>query len=1379
MRRFIFLFFLVSLFCNAYPQGFTGSRTLHFGLQKGLSFGIVNSVCQDKRGFMWFATADGLNRFDGNAFKIFKNEKDNPSSLSSNFVQSVYADPSGTVWVSSRDGLNQYDPKSSDFIHHRFNSGATSAFQNDISSITGSRNGNLWVGSSNGFFYFDVKIKKIKSYSSKNLEGLPANSNSILSLLEDSKGILWVGTSDKGVSAFRVKDSRVVSSVKFLNSVKETRINRIYEDKNSNVWIATSNGLAVYKRDANRFELIEGPASGLSSNIFLSLIENQQGELLVGLQEGGLYKIKAQKDTYAFEIVKGENGTPLTHRTVQCLFRDKDKNIWLGTYGNGLYFISSLDEKFRKFQIKQPDESFVRYYGMCLDDQGNLWLGTDGNGIYKSTPEGRILKHYTADGNAGSITDNAILSAFKDSRNRLWFGSYQRGLFLYNPSTDNFKTYKRATGNDRSLGANDVRVIFEDTHKRLWVGTNGGGLNLLKEPGNDFIRYNNGNSNISSNDVRSIVEDRKGNLWVGTYGGGLNYFDVSRNQFYPVFRNGKEKRYISNNVVFALYLDRQEQLWIGTEGDGLVKYNTITKEVKVFDEKSGLGNNTVNAIRSENGEVLWLSTNKGLSRLDTKTGKLINYDASDGLQQGQFHEGSAIYSKEKNFMVFGGTEGWNIFNPSGVRESTYHPNVLITGLRLFGKETEEGQKEEAKDITEAAEIVLRPDQPVFSLSYVMLDYAFPGEGEFAYKMEGLDKEWTYVKDQQSATYRYLDPGTYTFKVKAANHDGVWSDQFSSITVRVLPPWYKTWWAYLFYLCSAVGAVYSYIRYRTEQAKLKYEVKTAHFEAEKEKELHRKKADFFTNISHEFRTPLTLIINPLKEMLYEEGKEITPAKLNVVYRNARRLLSLVDQLLLFRKSESESGKLKIVKLNITSVCREVVLCFTNQAKVQKVDLSFETENEEIEIYADREKVEIVLFNLISNALKFTSENGSVRIKLIEKEEQIEILVIDTGVGIPDSVGAKLFDQFYQVSGSKGPAKSGFGIGLFLVKNFIEAHNGSVSYSSKEGQGTTFTLNLLKGKGHFNSNIIFEEVPEASVFLDELIEDLKPVELPVGEPEEGEKGSELFTEVKTILIVDDNAQIRQYIRQLFQQEFEVLEADNGAEGFEMVKKHIPDVVISDVMMQELSGINLCSKVKEDPSLNHIPIILLTASSSVEVKLKGIECGADDFISKPFEKEILLARVSGILKSRNNLQNYFYNQVTLQTDNSKISAEYKEFLDKCIQIIEEHLTDQEFGIKMLADKIAMSKSTLYLRIKSVSGQSGNAFIRSIRLRKAAEMFISTGATVSEVAYMVGIRDVKYFREQFNKLFGMNPSDYIRKYRKNFNSTHTIKKGILSKGG
>jgi signal transduction histidine kinase/DNA-binding response OmpR family regulator len=1002
--------------------------------------------------------------------------------------------------------------------------------------------------------------------------------------------------------------------------------------------------------------------------------------------------------------------------------------------------------------------------------------------IFKTRPNGSLVKQYKADGRPGSLTDSAFLYGYADRDKNVWFGSYARGLFLYNKATDSFTNFSHNDANSKSISGNDVRAIYQDKQKNLWIGTNGGGLSLFNPLTKTFTNYTPGNSNLGSYDVRAIAEDEKGNLFLGTYGRGLIYFNVAGKRFSRLFKDDDDKNIFPNQIIFSLYTDKKDQLWIGTEGDGLVVYNLRSKTFKKFNEKNGLANNTVNAIREAANGTVWLSTNQGLSGIDTRSDKIFNYDQSDGLQTGQFNAGSVLMDTVGRLMYFGGTEGLNIFDPEKVNQNYYQSQILITGLLIFDKQVEAGSGGKdagvlSKTISETSQLTLRPDQSVFSIQYTALNYVYPQKGNFAYKLDGLDKTWNYVGNQRLATYRYLEPGDYTFKVKAANQDGLWTDDYATLRIKIMPPWYKTWWAYLCYLAIAGLMYYYYILYKANQSKLKYDIKIAQLSAEKDKELNERKLSFFTNISHEFRTPLTLIINPVKDMLFGPAEKAADmGNLHIVYRNARRLLSLVDQLLLFRKAESDTDKLKLVKLNIVSLSREVFLCFNHQAKTKQIKFDFFSEAEVIEIFADREKIEIALFNLLSNALKFTPQHGMVSCTVINGAENVSIRIEDNGCGITEGTGEQLFNRFYQDQNA-APMAGGFGIGLYLVKVFIENHKGDIGYQSKPGIGTTFNISLLKGKAHFGQQFVFEDVAETSVFLDELVENQGELDLAAAAKSQAvtKNADPLSSDTKTMLLIEDNQQIRDYLKQIFIGDFEIFEADNGTDGLALVYQLVPDIIISDVMMQGLSGIEVCNRVKEDPVLNHIPVILLTASSSAEIKLKGIEGGADDYITKPFEKEILIARVTGILKSRNNLQKYFYNEITLKSNDLKISQEYKEFLEKCLVIVEQHLTDPDFSIKTLAAEIGMSHSNLYRRIKSISGQSANSFIRFIRLRKAAEILLTTDSTVYETAYKVGLNDLKYFREQFNKVFGINPSDYVKKYRKPFHNNYNVNRDVI----
>lgn len=1391
-KKVPFCFFLFLIVFSGYAQSPIKNKILNYSLKNGLSFGIVNSITQDDKGFMWFATNDGLNRFDGTTFKVFKSRQGDSTALASNYVQKILCDVNGNIWVSSRNGLSKLNTRTEKFIHYKLTTSRT--VKNDVGNIIQSHDGNLWITSNGlGFSYFNIKSSKFINYTQANLPQL--SSNRVASLFEDSKGLLWAGTQEAGINVFSHKQGVVLKKENLTDQLKyfpKIKINDIFEDHFKNIWIATGNGLIYYNRQANKFTQLQASQPGIKSKRYISLIEDSNKQLLVGLQDGGLYKVDIglspnyNTASFLLQPVTGDDGYYLTQRSVQTLYIDKDKNTWVGTYGDGIYLVSSIKEKFTKITKKRFEpsgESLVRFYGMCQDNDGFLWLGTDGEGIFKTGHNGNLIKQYKADGLTGSITDNAILYGYNDKDGNLWFGTYAKGLLLYNKKTDSFINYAHNPADDKSLGGNDVRVIYQDKHKNLWVGTNGGGLCLFDPVAKTFTNYTPTNSGITSYDVRSIAEDEKGNLWIGTYSGGLDYYDLAQKKFSRYFKPADEKGNIPSQVIFSLYPDKHHRLWLGTEGDGLISYDLKSKVFKKFNETDGLANNTVSAIKESSDGSIWLSTNKGLSNINTRTNKILNYDQSDGLQAGQFNVGSVLFDASKKLMYFGGTEGLNIFDPEKVNQSNYKPNIIITGLQIFGKQVEVGALDKNRTvlpeaISETRQITLQPDQSVFSIQYASLNYTYPLKGGFAYKLDGLDKTWNYVGNQRLATYRYLEPGDYVFKVKASNQDGLWFENYATLQIKIMPPWYKTWWAYLSYIAAIGLVIYYYLLYRANQAKLKFDIKVAQLSAEKDKEVNERKLSFFTNISHEFRTPLTLIINPIKDMLFGPAETNgDTGNLHIVYRNAKRLLSLVDQLLLFRKAESETDKLKLVKLDIVSLCREVFLCFNHQANTKNIQFDFYSQTEAIEIFADREKMEIALFNLISNALKFTPKYGTVCCIINSTDSNVNIQIKDSGCGIAEGIGEQLFNRFYQVQNTT-PMAGGFGIGLYLVKVFIENHKGEISYQSKPGEGTIFNVLLLKGREHFGDQFVFEDIAETSIFLDELIENKEELTTDAATAKSvADKNIDpLSSDTKTMLLIEDNQQIRGYIKQIFIADFEIYEADNGTDGLDLAYQLVPDIIISDVMMQGISGIEVCNRVKEDPLLSHIPVILLTASSSPEIKLKGIEGGADDYITKPFEKEILIARVNGILKSRNNLQKYFYNEITLnKSTDLKISQEYKEFLEKCLCIVEQHLTDPEFSIKTLAAEIGMSHSNLYKRIKSISGQSANSFIRFIRLRKAAQILLTTDSTIYETAYKVGLNDPKYFREQFSKLFGLNPSAYIKKYRKPFHNNYNVNRNVI----
>ncbi len=1361
------------LLLNVYGQPLN-IKFKHLTADRGLSSNRITCIFRDTKDFLWVGTEMGLNKFDGYQVTPYLKDETKNSSLSDNSVRSIVEDSQHNLWVGTKNGLNFYNRASNSFTRYQNKaSDPNSISSNSIISMHLDRKGNLWIlAGGNCLNLWNPQKKRFTRYFFS-----PPVERSFFaasSIGEDSRGNIWVSCYGDDLYCLKPGTKKFQSYKLGLESEEKT-LNNIYVDKKDKVWVGTRGaGLHLFNPISKTTEHfpVNKKGTGTNKSLIHWIIGDDDKHLLIAVDQGGLNRlnVETRKFTYLEENALDPEG--LNTNGVWTLFKDKEGILWVGTANGGVNYYNPKEYRFGLYRVGTTNEypSSNTIDGFLEDSKGKIWITTD-NGLNSFNPNSGTFSYYKHDpANPRSISVNSLRNAEEDLDGNIWVGTWDGGLNRFNPTTATFDRFYPNTGSKPfNVSGRHIWYIKRDHKGLLWLSTLYVGIDVLDPKKGILKRFKKDLKNpygLGSDIVQLIAEDRQKNIWACT-SEGLYRYDNRVDGFIGY-------KHFPDNDIRAFIQDRKGTYWVGSANKGLFAFNHQGRVTRTFDTGNGLANNQVHAIVEDNAGKLWISTNSGLSRLDPSDGTIRNFYVGDGLQGNQFF-GQSFLKTRNGEIYFGGYNGFNFFKPENLKNNNYNSPVYITDLQIFNKsvnpETPDSPLEQ--QITETEQITLTAKQSMFSLSFAATNYTFSANTQYAYKLEGFDKEWNYVGNKRSATFTNLDAGDYRFLVKASNNDGIWNNKYAALRITVLPPWYQTWYAYLFYICFCVALIYLYLRYRIREAKLDFEIKTAHFEAEKEKELHRKKVDFFTSISHEFRSPLTLIINPLKEMLYDESKELNAGKLTVVYRNARRLLSLVDQLLLFRKSENEMEQLKVSCLNISRVCEEVHLCFTNQARLQNIQLEFHSDQEEIELFADREKIEIILFNLISNALKFTPPKGKVVLSVSESENQVEIKVADTGSGIPEYVGDKLFEQFYQVNNQNAISKRGFGIGLYLVKSFIEAHKGSVSYSSEENKGTEFKLAFPKGKEHFHGGTIIEEEPQESVVLDELIED-RQNELDGKDEDFGqnEKNTELYSEIKTILIIDDNSQIRKYIKQLFDGEFEVLEADNGATGLEMIREVMPDIVISDVMMQGLSGIELCSRVKEDPAMSHIPIVLLTASSSAEVKLKGIECGAEDFISKPFEKEILIARIGGILKSRNNLQNYFYNKITLRPDNSKISGEYKDFLEKCIQIVEAHIADEDFRVTTLSEKIGMSRTNLYLRIRSISGQSGISFIRSIRLRKAAEIFVTTEYNISEVAYMVGMKDVKYFREQFNKLFGMNPSEYIKRYRKQFNQNHTIKK-------
>lgn len=1325
--------------------------TRNYTIANGLPSKSTTATIQDKRGFIWVGTENGLCRFDGFSFKVFSKKTGDSSSITNNYINALCLDAQGQIWVATMDGLNLFDPLSEAFkrfFHSDNKPGSLS--NNKVWSVLCDRAGVTWIGTDDGFNQYLPERGEFRVYKPHSSRQGSMVGKSVNAIIEDESNNLWLGNWSGGLNKFD-KKNRVFTNFPQFHAAGSKNPNDIWSlcyTKNGNIWVGTYwHGLFNFNIKSGKFSKIEH-ADEEKYSVF-SIMAMDDKSLVIGGSNGFyLYEILSKKWEKISNVTNYANGDS---------YKDMNGIVWVNAV-NGLY---KLDHQRYKINLKPLPFGNRGISSMAIRDR-SIWFGT-GNGLFRLDRKSGKTKIFTKNQSANSLTSNNISKLYFDSDGMLWILT-ENGFDSYDEREDIFTHHYHHSSIGNLFNEDVFRNILE-VDKGVYVLATDAGIKIYDRKKNQYQHFYNQPQNplsINNNHTYQLSKGADDKVWVGTYGGGINIFDRKTGHFKPI----RTDNGISSNVINEIFLDSKNNIWVCSP-DGLDKYDSTTQQFRSYSRKDGFSSNIFKDIIEDSEGTIWLATENGISNLVPATNKVRNFDEADGFSV------NSVLDRDGDSIFIAGSKGYISFDPKQVKLNGNSPKVYITDFMLFSKSVLPKVNGPLKEnVTIAKEITLDYDQSVFSLEFVALNYPDPSKIEYAYQLVGFDKKWNEVGSQRNATYTNLNPGVYRFEVRASNSDRVWNKEATTLIIRIRSPWYLSWWAYLLYSILVLLSICLYFSYKKKQEKLKYEIQFAHMESEKEKEMSEKRSAFFTNMSHEFRTPLTLIINPVKDLLHQDSKFLDMRNMNIVYRNAKRLLSLVDQLLSYSKADAQGYTLKASKLNIVDLVKEVFLCFDHQAKSNKIDYNFHTSSEVIQIVADREKLEIVIFNLLSNAFKFTPEGGKIGITISENDENVSIEVTDSGCGISSEAHEKIFNRFYQEPAKNQSFGGGFGIGLYLVKTFVELHGGKVSYLSDENSGTSFHLQILKGDMHLNSSLTDTDLEQDSGFFNEI----NPQDLEISDTERREPLliDAVSEERKTILIIDDNEEIANYLRQIFAKQYDILQAWNGESGLSIIRELLPDVVISDVMMNGIGGIELCQIVKQDESICHIPIVLLTASTSEEVKLKGIESGADDFISKPFDKDLLMARIAGILRSKNSLQKYFYNEITLNPNNLKISAEYKDFLKNCINIVEKHIDDADFNIKTLAEELGMSRENLYKRIKSISGHSSNSFIRFIRLRKAAEIFITTDNTIKQTMYIVGMNDIKYFRAQFKKVFLMNPSEYIKKYRTLFSKNFSLNQDL-----
>ncbi|HVG17037.1 MAG TPA: two-component regulator propeller domain-containing protein, partial [Chitinophagaceae bacterium] len=1195
----------------------------------GLSSNSVTAILKDRYGLLWFGTEDGLNKFDGTNLKIYRNKTGDSTSLQANEILSLHEDKAGNLWVGTSGGsLHLYDRKKDSFINFPGYGSSYTLGHNVIMSICSDYLGRVWVGHFTGVNILDPITRRATRL---NLPAAsPGTARATKCVYEDKQKRMWIGTND-GLFHFDPKTKTItafVHSDKDQGSLANNIVNAITEDSNGNLWIATADGLSLLTGGASGFINYKRENVGLSNNSINSIAVDGTN-LWLGTEDGlNIFNII----THSVRIFRHDsrNVNSLSSDAVRTIYRDEQDICWLGTTSGG---VSKYDKNLTLFNLIRSnlfDEKGLNariVTSFAETKSGSVYVGTEGGGLSLFNPKTKLFEHLDIRSQRESSNNRLRILALKmTSKNQLVMGTYGDGLFILNPVSGSYQQMIQGA-NDDGLNSNNIYCLEEDHLGNIWVGTNGEGINVFNNELKLIARYTprpktKRDTRLSINGyIRDLEEDGDGNMWIATHGGGVVIFNPASGKFSNYTMANST---IRNDKVRALLQDSHNNIWVGTFGGGLALFDRKAKNFAVYSEKEGLANNTVHELIEDQKGSIWVSTNKGISSLDLGTKKINNYSYHNGLQNNNFVRGAGLRLGDGT-IFFGGLEGINYFNPHFIRKNEKVPPVLLTDLRVSNQSVMPSEDGPIQQHISIAPVINLDYKQNFALSFVGLSYTSPEQNQYAYRLQGFEKDWNYVGSATSASYTNLDPGTYIFRVKASNNDGVWNNDGASIKIIVHPPFWRTIYAYIFYALVLIGALF-YIRHKgIQKLKRKYTLQQEKIHAEQERkeaerirELDRLKIKFLTNLSHEFRTPISLILGPVEKLLTQENNAQSSGQLHLVRRNARRLLNLVNQLLDFRKMEEHELKLQLSEGELVSFVKEVSDSFKDLSERKKIDFIFNSRLEEFHTVFDHDKLERILFNLLSNAFKFTLEGGEISLELEHvnntadpSNKWVAIKVRDTGIGIPDDKKEKIFERFFQHATAASILNQGTGIGLSITKEFVKMQGGTIEVESELNKGTTFNV-MLPFVAIERAN---ENLPNLSVATtihsDEATE---VVEATNGMNKEVDP---LINkqELPSILLVEDNDDFRFYLKDNLRSHYKVFEAAHGKEGWQKALSHHPQLVVSDISMPFMDGIELSRKIKADKRTSHIPVILLTALTGEEDQLKGLETGANDYITKPF--------------------------------------------------------------------------------------------------------------------------------------------------------------------
>ncbi|GAB3318469.1 two-component regulator propeller domain-containing protein [Larkinella ripae] len=1350
-----------------------GQAFSHLGVEEGLSQSSVYAIAQDGRGFMWFGTRDGLNRYDSRQVVVYKNRPDDPQSLASNTINSLLVDQKGRLWIGTTKGLALFRPEWNDFQRFSFNDpGSAAVADSTIMSLTEDHRGHLWVGTLRGLYRLQPdNAGRFEPLAKLLPDRLNLKNQQIRALHEDADHTLWVGTNGGLVSLrptpsgkYQLKPySLEPTDLVYHNPFNG--ISTIAEDRAGRLWLGTErHGIARFDKQRGRVISWNAvPGLDLSTQAIRVIQPDGKGNFWVGTMSG--LHIVTQDGT-RFRTLTNQPTDPasLSDNSVRSVFRDRDGSVWVGSYYGGVDQYSPLARQFGSYHpLGDAGGMPFKIAGPMLpaSTPDQLWLGTEDRGLFLLNADKTIARQYVHDPkNRHSLSNDKVKCLLTDGPDGLWIGTLQ-GLNYLDLRRQTITRYLHEPGNPHSLPNDRIYDLKRDAAGTLWIVTNLGGLCRFVPETQSFVQLGHqpaDQNSLSSNNATSLLIDSRGQLWVGTTG-GLNRKQPGRAAFVHFLHRDHDARSISSNHITCFFEDRQHRLWIGTRDGGLNRLLPDQRSFRHYTTAQGLPSNTVFGIREDARGRLWISTDNGLAQLDPATSRIVSYNQYDGLVSKEFTSNSA-HQDGHGFLYFGGYNGIVYFHPDSIRRNTTPPRLAFTQLRLFNEPV---SSLSAAGIQYEKGLTFTHRQNVFSLDFAAFNFVNSFKNRYAYKLLGFDKDWNYVSEPR-AMYMNLAPGAYVLQVKGSNNDGVWNAKPLELSITVLPPIWKTAWAYGLYVLTFLGLLGLWSRVNRNRLRLTHELELEHTEKARQQELHQTKLNFFTEIAHEIRTPLTLVMAPIEVLTsHRPDDAFLQKQLTIMRGSTDRLLRLLNQLLDFRKHETGHVSLQKRETDLVVFLEKITDSFREHARSRQVTLINESEVAVFLVWIDAGEIEKVVSNLLLNAFKFTPAGGSITVRLqsdfgaSETPDQAVITVEDTGRGIPAAELDHIFNPFYQVNQVNG-RDTGFGLGLALSKRIVDQHQGHVRVESREQQDRT------AGFTRFLITLPATRPDLAAPRLDWAAEpEPLSVKFPafadaIGAPADAENGT--VPGKKLILVVEDQEDIRAYIRDLLGGMVQVIEAADGRAGWEKAAQLLPDLVITDVAMPLMDGFALTHRIKSDARTSHIPVILLTAKGTTENQLTGLQTGADDYVTKPFHPVLLQARVTNLLLLREQLKTKYHRMVMLEPQTQALEHPDDKFLSQLMGVLNKHLSDAEFNVGSLVGEMGMSRPVLFRKVKMLTGLSVIDMLRTTRLKKAEHLLQQRKASVAEVAFAVGFSDPKYFSRAFRAQFGQTPTEYSSQF-------------------